>query len=48
MLAKVNSGLVIDLEAVPVTVEVDIATQGLPNFTKGGNSLPFEVLVSFR
>ena len=33
MLAKILSGAVVGLEAVPVTVEVDIASQGLPNFT---------------
>lgn len=32
-LAKVNSAAVIGLEAYPVEVEVDIATQGLPSFT---------------
>lgn len=33
MLAKTLSGAVVGLEAVPVTVEVDIASQGLPSFT---------------
>jgi magnesium chelatase family protein len=33
MLAKIFSGSLVGLEAVPVTVEVDIASQGLPNFT---------------
>lgn len=33
MLAKVASGAVVGLTAVPVTVEVDIAAQGLPSFT---------------
>lgn len=33
MLSKILSGAVIGLEAVPVTVEVDIASQGLPSFT---------------
>lgn len=33
MLAKIASGAVVGLEAVPVTVEVDIASQGLPSFT---------------
>lgn len=33
MLAKVTSGAVVGLTAVPVTVEVDIAAQGLPSFT---------------
>ncbi len=32
MLAKVNSSAVIGLDAVPIEVEVDIATQGLPSF----------------
>lgn len=33
MLAKVLSGAVVGLEAVPIEVEVDIASQGLPSFT---------------
>lgn len=33
MLAKVTSGAVVGLTAVPITVEVDIAAQGLPSFT---------------
>jgi magnesium chelatase family protein len=33
MLAKVNSSAVLGLDAVPVEVEVDIASQGLPSFT---------------
>lgn len=33
MLAKIRSGAVVGLDAVPVTVEVDIASQGLPSFT---------------
>ena len=33
MLAKILSGAVVGLEAVPVTVEVDIASMGLPSFT---------------
>lgn len=33
MLAKILSGAVVGLEAVVVTVEVDIASQGLPSFT---------------
>lgn len=33
MLAKVNSAALIGLDAVPVEVEVDIASQGLPSFT---------------
>lgn len=33
MLAKILSGAVVGLEAIFVTVEVDIASQGLPSFT---------------
>ncbi len=33
MLAKISSGAVVGLDAVAVTVEVDIASQGLPSFT---------------
>jgi len=33
MLSKILSGAVVGLDAVPVTVEVDIASQGLPCFT---------------
>jgi len=33
VLAKILSGAVVGLEAVTVTVEVDIASQGLPSFT---------------
>ncbi len=33
MLAKILSAAVVGLDAVPVTVEVDIASQGLPSFT---------------
>jgi magnesium chelatase family protein len=33
MLAKIASGAVVGLDAVPITVEVDIASQGLPSFT---------------
>jgi magnesium chelatase family protein len=33
MLAKVTSGAVVGLEAVPVEVEVDIASQGFPAFS---------------
>src|SRR6266700_5763587 len=33
MLAKVLSAAVVGLDAVPVEVEVDIASQGLPSFT---------------
>lgn len=33
MLAKVNSAAIVGLDAIPVEVEVDIASQGLPSFT---------------
>ncbi|OGH47882.1 MAG: hypothetical protein A3A51_00055 [Candidatus Levybacteria bacterium RIFCSPLOWO2_01_FULL_39_10] len=33
MLAKVNSSAIVGLNAIPVEVEVDIASQGLPSFT---------------
>ncbi len=33
MLAKVNSSAVVGLDSVPIEVEVDIASQGLPSFT---------------
>ena len=33
MLAKVSSAAVVGLDAVPIEVEVDIASQGLPSFT---------------
>ena len=33
MLAKIQSGAVVGLSTVGITVEVDIASQGLPNFT---------------
>lgn len=33
MLAKVWSGAIVGLDAVPIEVEVDIASQGLPSFT---------------
>lgn len=33
MLAQISSGAVVGLDAVGVTVEVDIASQGLPSFT---------------
>ena len=36
MLAKVNSYAVVGLDAVPVEVEVDISSRGLPSFTKVG------------
>ena len=34
MLAKIWSAAIVGLDAVPVEVEVDIAAQGLPSFTK--------------
>lgn len=40
MLAKVMSAAVVGLDAVPITVEVDIAAQWLLSFTKVGTSLP--------
>ena len=33
MLAKITSAAVVGLDAVPITVEVDIAAMGLPSFT---------------
>jgi len=36
MLAKVNSSAIVGLDAVPIEVEVDIASQGLPSFTNEG------------
>jgi len=33
MLAKVWSAAIVGLDAVPIEVEVDIASQGLPSFT---------------
>ena len=36
MLAKVFSSAIVGLDAVPIEVEVDIASQGLPSFTKVG------------
>jgi len=36
MLAKVTSAAIVGLDAVPITVEVDIAAMGLPSFTKVG------------
>lgn len=33
MLAKIISGATVGLDSIPITVEVDIATQGLPSFT---------------
>jgi len=38
MLAKITSAAVIGLDAVPITVEVDIAAMGLPHFQKVGSS----------
>lgn len=34
MLAKITSAAVVGLDAVPITVEVDVASQGLPSLTK--------------
>ncbi len=39
MLAKVFSSAIVGLDAVPIEVEVDIASQGLPSFTKVGTQL---------
>lgn len=36
MLSKITSAAVVGLDAVLITVEVDIAAQGLPSFTKVG------------
>lgn len=33
MLAKITSGATVGLDSIPITVEVDIASQGLPSFT---------------
>src|SRR4051794_33837639 len=33
MLSKVNSSAIVGLNAIPVEVEIDIASQGLPSFT---------------
>ena len=38
MLAKITSAAVVGLDAVPITVEVDIAAMGLPSFTKVGTA----------
>ena len=38
MLAKIISAAVVGLDAVPITVEVDIAAMGLPSFTRVGTS----------
>lgn len=36
MIAKINASAVVGLDAVPIEVEVDIASQGLPSFTVVG------------
>jgi len=36
MLAKVFSAAPLGLDAVPITAEVDIVSQGLPSFTRLG------------
>lgn len=36
MLAKINSAAVVGLDAVPIEVEVDIASQDLSSFAKVG------------
>lgn len=36
MLAHVASAAIVGLDAVPIEVEVDIASQGLPSFTTVG------------
>ena len=33
MIAKVISAATVGLDSIPITVEVDIASQGLPSFT---------------
>lgn len=33
MLARVNSSAIVGLDAIPVEVEIDIASQGFPAFT---------------
>ena len=38
MLAKVFSAATLGLDAVPITVEADIASQGLPSFTRVGTA----------
>jgi len=48
MLAKITSAAVIGLDAVPITVEVDIAAQGLPHFTKVGQSYQQRYLLNSR
>jgi len=50
MLAKVNSSALVGLNAIPVEVEVDIAGQGLPSFTKVGTkyqSLSFKRIYDY-
>ena len=44
MLAKVISAAVVGLDAVPITVEVNIAAQGLPSFTKVGRACQLQYL----
>jgi len=36
MLAKITSAATVGLDSIPITVEVDIASQGLPSFTSDG------------
>lgn len=36
MIAKINASAIVGLDAVPIEVEVDIASQGLPSFTVVG------------
>lgn len=38
MLAKIFSGATIGLNSVPIDVEVDVATQGLPAFKRVGTA----------
>ncbi len=38
MLAKAIPAAVVGLDTVPITVEVDVAGQGLPSFTKLGRA----------
>jgi len=40
MLARVFSGATVGLESVPIEVEVDIASAGLPSFTIVGIQRP--------
>lgn len=51
MLARVNSSAVVGLDAIPVEVEVDIASQGLPSFTNVGTqsiNLSFKLIYKCR